>query len=164
MEISIQAAGIIGAIASIIGLGFAWRQRGFVLSQDTGNEKMQQIAGAVQRGAQAFLSREYRAVAIFVVLVAVVLVAGFVCGTLVGVTRFTFLDLIQRAVGSIGRQEYALFTLKTLAIGFMVALISCKDALSLSGSATEVLDILPRSFAKSVLAALMISIVLTILL
>jgi ABC-type transporter Mla maintaining outer membrane lipid asymmetry permease subunit MlaE len=94
----------------------------------------------------------------------VTLVAGFVSGTLVGVTKFTFLDFIQRALGSIGRKEYALITAKTLVIGFMVALISCKDALALSGPAAEILDILPRSFAKSVLAALVISIVLTILL
>jgi phospholipid/cholesterol/gamma-HCH transport system permease protein len=96
--------------------------------------------------------------------VAVALVTGFVSGTLVGVTKFTFLDYIQRALGSIGRQEYVLITAKTLVIGFIVALISCKDALALSGSAADVLDILPRSFAKSVLAAFVISIVLTILL
>jgi phospholipid/cholesterol/gamma-HCH transport system permease protein len=99
-----------------------------------------------------------------IAFVAVTLVAGFVSGTLVGVTKFTFLDFIQRALGSIGRKEYALITAKTLVIGFMVALISCKDALALSGPAAEILDILPRSFAKSVLAALVISIVLTILL
>jgi phospholipid/cholesterol/gamma-HCH transport system permease protein len=98
-----------------------------------------------------------------IAFVAVALLAGFVSGTLVGVTKFTFLDFIQRALGSIGRQEYVLITAKTLAIGFIVALISCKDALALSGPAADVLDILPRSFAKSVLAALVISIVLTIL-
>jgi phospholipid/cholesterol/gamma-HCH transport system permease protein len=99
-----------------------------------------------------------------VAFVTVVLVAGFVSGELVGATKLSFLDFIQTALGSIGRQEYALFTAKTGTIGFMVALIFCKDALALRGSATEVLDLLPRSFAKSVLAALVISIVLTILL
>lgn len=71
---TILSAAILGAIASIIGLAFAWYQRGFVLSQSAGNEKMQRIAAAIQRGAQAFLSREYRAVAILVAVVAVVLV------------------------------------------------------------------------------------------
>ena len=99
-----------------------------------------------------------------IAFVAVVLLSGFVSGTLVGATQYTFLDFIQRAVGSVGRKEYALITAKTLTIGFVVALIYCKDALGLSGAATGVLDILPRSFAKSVLAALVISIVLTILL
>ena len=99
-----------------------------------------------------------------IAFVAVALVAGFVSGTLVGITQFTFLDFIQKTVGSIGREEYVLITAKTLAIGFIVALISCKDALALGGPAADMLDILPRSFAKSVLAALVISIMLTILL
>jgi K(+)-stimulated pyrophosphate-energized sodium pump len=74
MEISIQTAGIIGVIASVIGLGFALYQRQLVLSQDAGNETMARIASAIQRGAQAFLSREYRAVGVLVAVVTVLLV------------------------------------------------------------------------------------------
>jgi len=99
-----------------------------------------------------------------VAFVAVALMAGFVSGTLLGLTKFTFLDFIYRALGSMGRQEYLLIAAKTLTIGFAVGLISCKEALALSGSAVDMLGILPRSFAKSVLATLVISIVLTILL
>ncbi len=99
-----------------------------------------------------------------VAFVAVALMAGFVSGTLLGLTKFTFLDFIHRALGSMGWQEYLLIAAKTLTIGFAVGLISCKEALALSGSAVDVLAILPRSFAKSVLATLVISIVLTILL
>ncbi|MCS6834988.1 MAG: sodium-translocating pyrophosphatase [Anaerolineae bacterium] len=71
---TIVTAAILGVIASLVGLGFAYYQRTFVLSQSAGNEKMQQISRAIQRGAQAFLSREYRAVGILVALVAVILV------------------------------------------------------------------------------------------
>jgi phospholipid/cholesterol/gamma-HCH transport system permease protein len=99
-----------------------------------------------------------------VAFVAVALMAGFVSGTLLGLTKFTFLDFIHRALGSMGRQEYLSIAAKTLTIGFAVGLIACKEALALSGSAVDVLDILPRSFAKSVLATLVISVVLTILL
>jgi phospholipid/cholesterol/gamma-HCH transport system permease protein len=99
-----------------------------------------------------------------IAFVAVALVAGFVSGTLIGLTKFTFLDFIHRALGSMGRQEYLLITAKTLTIGFVVGLISCREVLALSGSAVDVLDILPRSFAKSVLATFVISILLTILL
>jgi phospholipid/cholesterol/gamma-HCH transport system permease protein len=99
-----------------------------------------------------------------VAFVAVALMAGFVSGTLLGLAKFTFLDFIHRALGSMGWQEYLLIAAKTLTIGFAVGLISCKEALALSGSAVDVLAILPRSFAKSVLATLVISIVLTILL
>lgn len=99
-----------------------------------------------------------------IAFVMVALVAGFVSGTLIGPTKFTFLDFIHRALGSMGRQEYLLITAKTLTIGFVVGLISCREVLALSGTAVDVLDILPRSFAKSVLATFVISIVLTILL
>ena len=96
--------------------------------------------------------------------VAVALLAGFTLGTLVGILQFTFFDFIHRAIGSIGRQTYLLFTLKTVAIGFVVALISCKTALSITGVSADVLDIMPRGFAKSALATLIISIALTIIL
>ncbi|MGD9114151.1 MAG: ABC transporter permease [Desulfobacterales bacterium] len=99
-----------------------------------------------------------------IAFVAVALMAGFVSGTLLGPTKFTFLDFIHRSLGSMGRQEYVSIAAKTLTIGFVVGLISCKAAVALNGSAADVLDILPRSFAKSVLATLVISIVLTILL
>ena len=64
----------IAVIASVIGLVFALYQRSFVLAQDEGSARMKQIAVAIQRGAQAFLSREYRAVAVLVLIVTVALV------------------------------------------------------------------------------------------
>ncbi len=64
----------VAVAASVLGLLFALYQRSFVLSQDEGSERMKQIAAAIQRGAQAFLSREYRAVAILVLIVTVALV------------------------------------------------------------------------------------------
>jgi len=47
--------------------------------QDPGNDRMKEIAKAIQDGAMAFLNREYRTLVIFVVaLAAVIVVAGFV--------------------------------------------------------------------------------------
>ncbi len=73
MEISITTAGVLGVVASIIGIAFAWSQANFVLRQSDGTEEMKRIAAAIQKGAQAFLTREYRAVSIFVAIVFVVL-------------------------------------------------------------------------------------------
>jgi phospholipid/cholesterol/gamma-HCH transport system permease protein len=95
--------------------------------------------------------------------VAVALLGGFFSGVLVGITPPHFFDFLNRAIGSMSRQTYLLFTLKTITIGFVVALISCKMALSLTGVSAGVLDIMPRGFAKSALATLIISIALTIL-
>jgi phospholipid/cholesterol/gamma-HCH transport system permease protein len=95
--------------------------------------------------------------------VAVALLAGFFSGVLIGITQFYFFDFLNRAIGAMGLQTYLLFAVKTVSIGFVVALLSCKMALSVNGVSARVLDIMPRGFAQSALATLIISITLTIL-
>ncbi len=65
---------LIAVAAGVIGLVFSLYQRNYVMAQDEGSDRMKQIAAAIQSGAQAFLSREYRAVAILVAIVTVALV------------------------------------------------------------------------------------------
>lgn len=61
----------ISAIVSIlVGLYF-YR---YIEKQDSGNEKMREISDAIRTGANAFLEREYRTLAIFVGVVSVLLV------------------------------------------------------------------------------------------
>ncbi len=68
----------IAVISGTLGLIFALFLVLCVLRSDEGSEKMREISGAIQEGATAFLGREYRILAVFVVVVAVVL--GFVPG------------------------------------------------------------------------------------
>ena len=72
--IDMTTAVALGVAASVIGLIFALRQRSYVLAQAAGTQRMQEIAGAIERGAGAFLQREYRAVAVLVAIVTVALV------------------------------------------------------------------------------------------
>jgi K(+)-stimulated pyrophosphate-energized sodium pump len=45
----------------------------YVMRQDEGSERMREISSAIKEGAMAFLSREYRILIIFVVLIAIAL-------------------------------------------------------------------------------------------
>ena len=62
--------------AGVLALIFALYKAQWVKGQDPGNEKMQTIAGHIHEGAMAFLSREYRVLAIFVLVVAILLAVG----------------------------------------------------------------------------------------
>ena len=61
------------ALVAIAALGVAWVLAREVLAAGEGTEKMKEIAGAVQEGAAAYLSRQFRTLSIFAVLVFVLL-------------------------------------------------------------------------------------------
>jgi K(+)-stimulated pyrophosphate-energized sodium pump len=64
---------VLVAVIALIALGFAVALRNSVLAAGTGTEKMQSIAAAVQEGASAFLTRQFKTLAGFGVLALVLL-------------------------------------------------------------------------------------------
>ena len=68
-----SASVVFALLMGIIGVGYVLWQLRNVLSYDQGNDTMRAIAAAIQDGASAFLNREYRFLAVFVVIVAVVI-------------------------------------------------------------------------------------------
>lgn len=94
-----------------IGLGVLAIVYGFITSRqvlgaDAGNEKMQAIAAAIQEGAQAYLKRQYTAIAIVGVIVAVIVAAtlgaipavGFAIGAVLsGVAGFIGMNVSVRS-------------------------------------------------------------------
>jgi K(+)-stimulated pyrophosphate-energized sodium pump len=64
---------VIAAVIALVALGFAAALVRAVLGTGTGTEKMQEIAGAVQEGAKAFLVRQFKTLGIFAVIAVVLL-------------------------------------------------------------------------------------------
>ncbi|KLI63279.1 sodium-translocating pyrophosphatase [Aurantiacibacter marinus] len=92
----------LGALAIVY--GFVTSRQ--VLSADPGNEKMQEIAAAIQEGAQAYLKRQYTTIAIVGVVVAVLVgvflgiipVIGFIIGAILsGVAGFIGMNISVRS-------------------------------------------------------------------
>jgi K(+)-stimulated pyrophosphate-energized sodium pump len=82
----------IAPLAAIIALFFAWRFYISVVNADPGNERQQEIAGHVREGAMAYLRRQYKVVAIVVIVLCVLLaIMAFGFGLQSGVVPFAFL-------------------------------------------------------------------------
>ncbi len=76
---------IIALLSGVIGVAFALLTAQWVLKQPSGTERMRAISDAVREGAQAFLSREYRTVAIAgAVIFLLIIIAGLGIWTAIG--------------------------------------------------------------------------------
>ena len=64
---------VYAVLSGILALGVAAAMAYYVLKQPQGSQKVREISAAIKEGALAFLGREYRILAIFVTVVAIVL-------------------------------------------------------------------------------------------
>ena len=101
MDLVVISIGL-GLLAIVYGF-FTSRQ---ILGASAGNEKMQEIAGAIQEGARAYLGRQYRTIAMVGLVVAVLVylflgttsAIGFLIGAVLsGVAGYTGMNISVRA-------------------------------------------------------------------
>lgn len=88
-------------ISGIVGLAFALFLVRYVLKQDPGSKAIQEISSAIKEGANAFLNREYRILAIFVIVVAIILLVIPSLGWKVAIS-FVFGSICSMGAGLAG--------------------------------------------------------------
>ena len=90
---------------AILGLIYMWIKQSWVMKQDAGDGKMKEISDYIYEGALAFLSAEYKLLAIFVIIVSVALaVVSFIVPTThwLIVIAFIFGAVFSAFAGNIG--------------------------------------------------------------